>query len=161
MYTTKANITKATIVLGAMLSSGMLMAQAPANPNSDTNLTAQSAGQSAPQSAPMQGRQHEMNPNKQAHHLAKELGLTKDQVQQIKPILADRDQQIQSLRADQSLAQQDRREKMRAIQQDSKGKIEAVLNDSQKQQFEQMMANRRAHRKGGEAGQTPAPNPGL
>jgi protein CpxP len=154
MYTTKA-----TIVLGAMLSSGMLMAQAPANPNPDTQLSGQSAP--ATQTAPMQGRHHEMNPNKQAHHLAKELGLTKDQVQQIKPILADRDQQIQSLRADQSMAQQDRREKMRAIQQDSKGKIEAVLNDSQKQQFEQMLANRRGHRKGGEAGQTPAPNPGV
>ncbi len=152
MYTTKA-----TILLGAILSSGMLMAQAPANPNPDTQLSTQSA----PQAAPMQGRHHEMNPNKQAHHLAKALGLSKDQVQQIKPILADRDQQIQSLRADQSLAQQDRREKMRAIQQDSKSKIEAVLNDTQKQQFEQMMANRRAHHKGGESNQAPSPNPGL
>ena len=141
-----------------MLSSGLLMAQAPANPNPDTTLSTQSAPQAQPGNG---GRPHEMNPNKQAHHLAKELGLSKDQVQQIKPILADRDQQIQSLRADQSMAQQDRREKMRAIQQDSKGKIEAVLNDSQKQQFEQMLANRRGHRKGGEAGQTPAPNPGV
>src|SRR5258708_5421760 len=135
MYTTKA-----TIVLGALLSSGMLVAQAPANPNPDTQLSTQSAPQAAPQQG--MGRQHEMNPNKQAHHLAKELGLSKDQVQQIKPILADRDQQIMSLRGDANLAPQDRREKMRSIQQDSKSKIEAVLNDSQKQQFEQMMANR-------------------
>ena len=156
--------TKATILLCAMLSSGMLMAQAPANSspaaNPDTQLTGQSADQiasqsaAAPQGANQQGmgRHHEMNPNKQAKHLAKELGLSKDQAQQIKPILADRDQQIQSLRGDANLAPQDRREKMHSIQQDSKAKIEAVLNDSQKQQFEQMLANRRAHHKGAQPG---------
>ncbi|KAA6464747.1 hypothetical protein DYQ86_01935 [Acidobacteria bacterium AB60] len=89
-----------------------------------------------------------MNPDKQAKHLAKELGLSQDQVAQIKPILADRDQQIQSLRADTTLAPQDRHQKMRALMQDSKSKIEAVLNDSQKEQFEQMIANRRGHHKG-------------
>jgi protein CpxP len=151
--------TKATIVLGAILSSGLLMAQAPANPNPDTQLSTQSAPQAAPQQG--MGRQHEMNPNKQAHHLAKSLGLSKDQVQQIRPILADRDQQIQSLRGDANLAPQDRREKMRSIQQDSKGKIEAVLNDSQKQQFEQMLANRRGHRKGGEPNQAQPTQPGV
>src|ERR1700676_5212482 len=104
--------TKATILLGALLSSGMLIAQAPANP--DTQLSTQAAPQQG------MGHQHEMNPNKQAHHLAKALGLSKDQVQQIRPILADRDQQIQSLRADANLAPRDRREKMRTIQQDSK-----------------------------------------
>ena len=121
----------------------MLMAQAPATPaNSDTQLSTQ------PTPAPEGHGRHGMNPNKQAKHLAKELNLTPDQVSQIKPILVDRKQQIESLRADSSLAPQDRREKMRAIQQDSKSKIEAVLNDTQKQQFEQMLANRRAHHKG-------------
>jgi Spy/CpxP family protein refolding chaperone len=140
---------KATLVLTALLATGMLMAQEPATPsNQDTQLSAQNAPQNEGH-----GR-HAMNPNKQARHLAKELSLTKDQEAQIEPILADRDQQIQSLFADSNLAPQDRREKMRAIQQDSKGKIEAVLNDSQKQQFEQMLANRRAHHKGAPAGQS-------
>jgi protein CpxP len=150
---------KATILLGAILSSGLLMAQAPANPNPDTTLSTQSTPQAAPQQG--MGRQHAMNPNKQAHHLAKALGLSKDQVQQIRPILADRDQQIQTLRGDANLAPEDRREKMRSIQQDSKTKIEAVLNDNQKQQFEQMLANRRAHRKGGEPGQAQPDQRGL
>jgi hypothetical protein len=88
-----------------------------------------------------------MDPNKQAHHLAKELGLNSQQVAQIKPILADRQQQVQAVRADNTLAQQDRRAKIQAIQQDSKSKIEAVLNDTQKQQFEQMLANRKAQHK--------------
>jgi protein CpxP len=158
MYTTKA-----TIVLGAILSTGMLMAQTQANPSQNASGDTTLSTQSAPQAAPQQGmgRQHEMNPNKQAHHLAKELGLSKDQVQQIEPILADRDQQILSLRGDANLAPQDRRDKMRSIQQESKAKIEAVLNDSQKQQFEQMLANRRAHHKGAQPGQAQPTQPGL
>ncbi len=129
----------AALLLGALLSTGMLIAQAPD--------AGQAPAANAPQAAPSQPDQlhHAPNPNKQAAHLGKKLGLNKDQVAQIKPILADRQQQFQSLRSDTSLNPQDRRAKMQAIQQDSKAKIEAVLNDSQKQQFEQMLANRRAH----------------
>jgi hypothetical protein len=147
---------KATLVFTALLATGTLMAQAPATPNSETQLSAQSAPQ-----PDAQGKHHHMDPNKQAKHLAKELNLSSDQVAQIKPILADRSQQMESLRSDSSMAPQDRREKMRAIQQDSKSRIEAVLNDTQKQQFEQMMASRRAHHKGAPAGQAPAVQPGL
>lgn len=126
---------KATIVLGALLSTGMLFAQTDANQASPAN---------APQTAPAH---HVANPDKQAKHLAKKLGLSKDQVAQIKPLLADRQQQMESLRADTNLAPQDRRVKAQAIQQDTKSKIEAVLNDTQKQQFEQMLAERRAQHK--------------
>jgi hypothetical protein len=86
-----------------------------------------------------------MDPAKQAAHLGKRLGLSSDQVAQITPIFTDRQQQMQSLRADNSLTETDRHTKARAIMQDSKGKIEAVMNDTQKQQFEQMLADRRSH----------------
>ncbi|HTJ29155.1 MAG TPA: hypothetical protein VL346_01555 [Acidobacteriaceae bacterium] len=108
---------------------------------------AQAPAATAQQLDAQSGPRHAMNPERQAKHLRKELGLTRDQIAQIKPILADRQQQVQALRADTSLTQQDRRSKMRAIQQDSKTKIEAVLNDTQKQQYEQMLADRRAHRR--------------
>jgi Spy/CpxP family protein refolding chaperone len=135
MYTTKA-----TFILGALLSAGTLLAQAPdSNPAPAAN---------APQFAQTQsGRpQRTFDPAAQAAHLGKRLGLSSDQVAQIQPILADRQQQMQSLRADASLAQQDRRAKARAIMQDSKGKLEALMNDTQKQQFEQMLAQRQSHR---------------
>jgi len=77
--------------------------------------------------------------------LGKRLGLSDDQVAQIKPILADRFQQIENLRADTSLTEQDRHARVRALMQGSNSKIEAVLNDTQKQQFEQMLAERRSH----------------
>lgn len=130
---------KATILLGALLSAGTLLAQAP-----DQN---QASAANTPETAQTQtGRQHRnFDPAKQAEHLGKRLGLSSDQVAQITPILADRQQQMKSLHADTSLSQQDRREKAKSIMQDSKSKLEAVMTDSQKQQFEQFLAQRRNH----------------
>jgi len=134
------NKTKATIVLGALLSAGILLAQAPEGNQASIANTPQ-AGQSLP------GRHHRtFDPAQQAAHLGKRLGLSSDQVAQITPILTDRRQQMQSLRADTSLTPQDRHTKARAIIQDSKSKLEALMNDTQKQQFEQMLAERRSHR---------------
>ena len=133
------NMTKATIVLGALFSAGILLAQAP-----DGN---QVPAVNAPLSAQTQsGRHHRTaDPTKQAAHLGKKLGLSSDQVTQLQPILADRQQQIQSLRADTSLTREDKRTKAKAIMQDSKDKIEALMNDTQKQQFEQLLSERRNH----------------
>ncbi len=131
--------TKATIILGALLSAGMVLAQAP-----DAN---QAPAPGAPQAAPAQpgGSHRTFDPGQQALHLAKRLSLSDDQVAQITPILADRQQKMQNLRADNSLNDQDRHAKARAIIEDSNSKIEAVMTDTQKQQFEQMLAERRSH----------------
>lgn len=135
------NATKTTtIFLGALLSASMVLAQAPS--------TNQTPGANAPQAAQgHRGYQHRnFSPQQFAAHLGKRLGLSSDQVAQITPILAARQQQMQTLRADASLSRQDRHTKVRAIMQDTNSKIEAVLNDTQKQRFEQMLAQRRAHR---------------
>ena len=124
---------KATVALGVLLSAGMafVFAQAPAN---------QSAAPS------QEGRQHRtFDPGQQAAHLGKRLSLSNDQVAQIQPILADRFQKMQNLRSDTSLSQEDRHSKVQAIMQDSNTKIEALLNDTQKQQYEQMLAQRHSH----------------
>lgn len=134
MYTTKA-----TIVLGALLSAGMVLAQAP-----ESN---QAPAANEPQVTQAQPGNHQrtIDPNLMAQHMAKRLGLSSDQVAQITPLLANRQQQMQSLRADTTLNQQDRRAKVRALAQDTNSKIEALMNDTQKQQFEQMLAERRSH----------------
>jgi protein CpxP len=127
------NMSKVTIALGVLLSAGsaFALAQAP-----DSNSSA----------APAEPGQHRtFDPGRQAAHLGQRLGLTSDQVAQIKPILADRFQKMQTLRADNSLNQQDRHTKVQAIMQDSNSKIEALLSDNQKQQYEQMLAQRRSH----------------
>jgi Spy/CpxP family protein refolding chaperone len=134
------NATKATILLGALLSASIVFAQAPDS--------SQAPVANAAQAAPSQpGQQHRnFDPSQFAAHLGKRLSLSSDQVAQITPILTARQQQMQTLRADASLSEQDRHAKSHAIMQDTNGKIEAVLTDPQKQQFEQMLAQRRAHR---------------
>jgi hypothetical protein len=52
---------------------------------------------------------------------------------------------MEGLRADSTLAQQDRHAKAKAIIEDTNNKIEALLTDTQKQQFEQMQAERHQH----------------
>jgi len=131
------NAGKATLILGALLSAGLVLAQAP--------TTNQAPSANAPQAAPAQQGHRNFDPNQQAAHMSKRLGLSDDQVAQTKPILADRFQQMQTLRADTSLSEQDRHAKFRALMQDSNTKIESVLNDTQKQQFEKMQAERRSH----------------
>ena len=95
------------------------------------------------------GRHHgpPFDPAHRAAELTKKLNLTSDQQPKVLEALQSEHSQMESLHQDSSLSQQDRRSKMKAIQQDSKSKIEAVLNDTQKQQYEQMLADRRAHRR--------------
>jgi hypothetical protein len=141
--------TKATILMGALLSAGlfstsMAVAQAPDSSVNSNQAPAANTPQ-ATQGQPGE-RHHQFDPNRFAEHLGKRLGLSGDQVAQITPILTARQQQMQTLRADTSLSVQDRHSKAHAIMQDTNSKIEALLNDQQKQQFEQMLAQRRAHR---------------
>lgn len=130
------------MVMGAVLGAGALMVAAqepqaaPAGQTTDQTQSQAAAGR--------QGRHKGMDPQKQLKHLTKKLSLSADQQAQILPILTERQQQMQSLRADTSLSQPDRRAKARAMSQDNQSKLEAVLNDQQKQQFEQMLAERKA-----------------
>ena len=103
------NAKKATIILGALLSTGLVLAQSPGSN--------QAPAANAPQAAPAQsgGSHRTFDPGQQALHLGKRLSLSDDQVAQIKPILADRFQQVQNLRADTSLSEQDRHAKVRAL----------------------------------------------
>lgn len=140
-----------SIAIGLFLSAGLAIAQAPAqNQPTQTQPDQPAAAQQQPlageNAPPMQQgqRAHAHNPARMAHRLGRQLGLTQDQVAQIQPILANRQQQMTSLRADSTLSPQDRRAKARGILQDSRNQIEALLNDTQKQQYEQILAQRRA-----------------
>jgi hypothetical protein len=117
-------------LLGSMLlCAGLLFAQAPATDQQQP--TDPQTGQSKPM---QQGARPGMR------GLAQMLNLSQDQVAQIKPILAEQREQIQAIRADTSLSPEDRQTRLKSVRQDARGKIEALLNDSQKQQYEQMLA---------------------
>jgi hypothetical protein len=140
---------KMAVVLGLAMSAAGVFAQGGSGSKGLVNSAgvslvatqAQSGGHAAPAR-----KHHEVNPDKAADRLGKKLNLSADQVAQIKPILADRQQQMQALRADSSLSKEQKHAKAKAAFEDSKTKIEAVLNDQQKQQFEQMLQERKAKR---------------
>lgn len=139
-------IRSTSIALAIALSACLAFAQAPtpdqAQPQSQVGISLD-ATQSAPPAATQ--AKHPPDPARMAKHLGKQLGLTRDQVAQIQPIIANRQQQLTDLR-DATMAPKDRRAKMRSIVQGSQTQIEALLTDSQKQQYEQMLADRRAAR---------------
>jgi PBP1b-binding outer membrane lipoprotein LpoB len=141
-----------SLAAGAFLLTGLVMAQAPDQNQSQPGIAppATQSDQQFAQSAPQQG-QHPVDPAKAAKHLGRQLGLSQDQVSQIQPIIADRQQQVQTIRNDASLTPRDRRMKMHGVMEDSRNKIEALLTDSQKQQFEQIQANRREHKQAPQA----------
>jgi Spy/CpxP family protein refolding chaperone len=152
-----------SIFCSLALASALVMAQsstpAPAQTDSPTQQSDQQvgiSGQTAPDnSVEAQIQRRPANPQRQAQFLARQLGLSRAQQAQIRPIIADRQQQIQTLRTDQNLTQRDRRARVQGVMQDSRTRIEAVLTDSQKQQFEQMLTDRRARRQ--QQSQQPAP----
>src|SRR5260370_9217197 len=119
-----------SMFLGALLSTGVVLAQAPD----------QSQPANAPQATQSENARphHAINPDKQARRLGKKLGLSSEQVAQIKPVLEGRAQQMQALRADTTMTPHDRRTKAQGIMQDTKNKIEAVLNHTQKHQSDQI-----------------------
>jgi periplasmic protein CpxP/Spy len=111
---------------------------------------------SSPSSAPMR---QAPDPQKQAAHLTKRLGLSDDQSSKLITILQNKQQQIASVRGDSSLSPQDRRSKMRSIQQDTDSQINALLTPTQqteyanmKQMQKQRMQNARA--RGSSSGQS-------
>ncbi len=133
-----------TLVLSVAMLAGMPAGVVLAQSQTDATQGAATATSKMP---PADAKPHHApNPARQAKMMAKRLGLSADQTGKIEPILADRHQQMESVRGDNSLAPKDRHAKVKEIKQDSDQKIEAILNDTQKQQYEQMKQDRKAHR---------------
>jgi Spy/CpxP family protein refolding chaperone len=94
--------------------------------------------------------------------MTKHLGLTPDQVTQVKAIDKDGQTQMMALRQDTSIAPPDKHAKMKAIHEAQTAKIRAALTDEQKPKFDAMIAHqqeRMEHRRGGEGPQGEPMNP--
>jgi periplasmic protein CpxP/Spy len=107
--------------------------------------------QGADQSGPPQ-RGMQMSPEQRLQHMTKQLNLSEDQQQKIKPILEQESQQMQALHQDSTISQQDRRSKMMQIRQDTMSQIKPILNSDQQKKLEDMQS-RQGH--GGGWGQNP------
>lgn len=82
--------------------------------------------------------------------LTEQLGLTKEQADQLKPALEKQRSQMEALRGDESLSPEDRRARMRAIREATDTAIAAVLTPEQKKKRQEMRANRGPGGPGGE-----------
>ncbi len=90
--------------------------------------------------------------------MTKQLTLSDDQQQKIKPILENESTQMQSLRADSSLSQQDRMAKMQEIRKNTTEQITPILNADQQQKYSDMMS-RQGHGRGAPGQNPPGQNP--
>jgi Spy/CpxP family protein refolding chaperone len=128
----------------------------------------QNAGQGGEHRGERMGR-GPMNSQAMLDHLTKELTLTKDQQDKIKPILDDQQKQVQALRDDTSSDQQTRRSKMQDIHKSTVDQIKAVLNSDQQTKFDEMQKKMMENGPGGRRGagdhphgdQPPPPPPQL
>jgi periplasmic protein CpxP/Spy len=90
------------------------------------------------------------DPEQHLQMMTKQLNLSKDQQDKIRPILQDQNTKMQSLmQNNQSASQDDRRAQMKQIHEDTVSRINEVLNDDQKKKFETMQKNMMEHRHGG------------
>ena len=117
---------------------------------------AQSGEQPQPQEQTQSGKSGHMgrrggmgNPDEALQHMTKQLNLTSEQQEKVRPILENQFKQMQAVRQDTSLSRQDRMSKMRSLHQDTMSQIKPLLNSDQQQKLDQMMSQRQGRRRRG------------
>ena len=88
---------------------------------------------------------------KRMEHLTKELNLTKEQQEKIRPIIEKEMKDIRDVRQDTSLTQEQKMEKIKAIHQGTQAEVNKILTPEQQKKYAEMqekareeMAERRA-----------------
>ncbi|MGH9431200.1 MAG: Spy/CpxP family protein refolding chaperone [Terriglobia bacterium] len=118
------------------------------------------AGQEA---GPANGHRRGMQgPERQLARLTRQLNLTQDQRDKIKPVLQDQHKQMMALRQDTSLSREQRRAKFMELRKSTRQQIQANLTPDQVTKFQQMEQRREQRMKAwqqkhgaGDAGSTP------
>lgn len=78
--------------------------------------------------------------------MAKQLGLSKDQKTQLKPIRRTAKDQMKAVKADTTLSKTERKSRMKAIRADRNSKMNAVLTSEQQQKLATIRADKRAQK---------------
>ena len=115
------------------------------------------AEEPSPAEGPSPERREEFRQHFKEHgeRMAKELGLSDDQKNQMKAIGAEQRTSAEAVRADASLSPEQKREKMHQLMQDSKTKRQAVLTPEQRKKAEGMKEKFKEHRRQHEHGDQP------
>lgn len=78
--------------------------------------------------------------------MVKQLGLSKDQKTQLKPLRKVAKEQMKAVKADTSLSKKERKSRLKAIRADRNSKMNAVLTSAQQQKLAQIRADKRAQK---------------
>jgi periplasmic protein CpxP/Spy len=100
------------------------------------------------QSGPPQQHRPPVTADQRLQYLTKQLNLTSDQQDKIKPILESENSQMQTLRQDTTTSRDEKMAKMHEIRQGADDQIKALLTPDQQQKFTQMQ-NRQMEHHGG------------
>ena len=79
--------------------------------------------------------------------VAQELDLTKDQKQQLKPILQEEARKLKALRTETGLSRQQKRQKLQEIRQDMVAKVKPILTPEQLDKWQKLRGERHAKHK--------------
>ena len=97
--------------------------------------------------------QTEVGPHhsQRANHLewlSKELNLTDEQKEKVKPILDEQTKQMHAAQEDTSLTQEQKRDKMKQIHQTTHSQINEILTPEQQKKFAALKEQQKEHREG-------------
>jgi len=81
-------------------------------------------------------------------HLSKQLNLTDDEKEKIRPLLQDEMTKVQAVRSNSSLSESQQHRRIAMIRKKTRTSIGEILTPDQKQHWEQMQAERRSHNGG-------------
>lgn len=102
--------------------------------------TQQPSAQAEPQSGT-----HHMQHQSRLEWMSKELNLTDDQKDKIKPILDDEASKMKSVHDDTSLSQDQKRDKMKELRENTDSQINPILTPDQQKKYEDLKARQKAH----------------
>jgi periplasmic protein CpxP/Spy len=110
---------------------------------------AQDAGtqESKAQAQTESGPHHGQRAN-QLERLSKELNLTDEQKEKVKPILDEQTKQMHATQEDASLNQEQKRDKMKQIHQTTHSQINDILTPEQQKKFAELKEQQKEHREG-------------
>jgi periplasmic protein CpxP/Spy len=97
------------------------------------------AQQSAPAQAAPKMAPHQLSVDERMDRMSKELNLTPEQKEKIRPLLEEQDKQMSELRSNTSLTPEQKRDKARAMMMEAHEKFVAVLTPEQKEKLKQHM----------------------
>jgi Spy/CpxP family protein refolding chaperone len=124
-----------------LLSAGILAATVP-------SLSAAAAAPATPATpaAPAHGRMHALLARRAArHHVAKKLGLSSDQISQLKTARASTAAAIKAIRADASLTTDQKKAKVRDTLQSARTTLRGVLTADQQSKLQHFRAKHHKH----------------